>query len=41
MFYTYVTARHLFDAGRYYPKATHDEVIKNFLSIFLTGIRNK
>ena len=41
MFYTYVTAQHLFDAGRYYPKATHDEVIKNFLSIFLTGIRNK
>ena len=41
MFYTYVTAQHLFDAGRYYPKATHDEVIKNFLSIFLNGIRNK
>lgn len=41
MFYTYVTAQHLFDAGRYYPKATHDEVIKNFLSIFLSGIRNK
>jgi AcrR family transcriptional regulator len=41
MFYTYVTAQHLFGAGRYYPKATHDEVIKNFLSIFLNGIRNK
>ena len=41
MFYTYVTAQHLFDAGRYYPRATHDEVIKNFLSIFLNGIRNK
>jgi len=41
MFYTYVTAQHLFDAGRYYPRASHDEVIKNFLSIFLNGIRNK
>jgi TetR/AcrR family transcriptional regulator len=41
MFYTYVTAQHLFDAGRYYPRATHDEVIKNFLSIFLNGIRTK
>ena len=41
MFYTYVTAEHLFDAGRYYPRATHDEVIQNFLSIFLNGIRNK
>ena len=41
MFYTYVTAQHLFDAGRYYPRATHDEVIKSFLSIFLKGIRSK
>ena len=41
MFYTYVTAQHLFDAGRYYPRATHDEVIKDFLSIFLNGIRSK
>jgi hypothetical protein len=28
MLYTYVTAQHLFDAGHYYPKATHDEVIR-------------
>lgn len=41
MFYTYVTAQHLFDAGRYYPRATHDEVIQSFLSIFLNGIRKK
>ena len=41
MLYTYVTAQHLFDAGRYYPRATHDEVIESFLSIFLNGIRNK
>jgi hypothetical protein len=31
--YPYVTAQHLFGVGRYYPKATHDEVIQNFLSI--------
>jgi TetR/AcrR family transcriptional regulator len=41
MLYTYVTAQHLFDAGRYYPRATHDEVIQAFLSIFLNGIRKK
>jgi TetR/AcrR family transcriptional regulator len=41
MLYTYVTAQHLFDAGRYYPKTTHDDVIQNFLSIFLNGIRKK
>jgi len=39
MLYTYVTAQHLFDAGRYYPKATHDDVIQSFLSIFLHGIK--
>jgi AcrR family transcriptional regulator len=41
MFYTYVTAEHLFDASRYYPRATHEEVIQSFLSIFLSGIRSK
>ena len=41
MLYTYVTAQHLFDAGRYYPRATHDEVVQAFLSIFLNGIRKK
>jgi AcrR family transcriptional regulator len=41
MFYTYVTAQHLFDAGRYYPRATHEEVIRSFLTIFLNGIRTQ
>ncbi|MCI0419609.1 MAG: TetR/AcrR family transcriptional regulator [Acidobacteria bacterium] len=41
MLYTYVTAQHLFDAGRYYPKASHEEVVQNFLSIFLNGIRKQ
>lgn len=41
MLYTYLSAQYLFGADRYFPKATNDEVIQSFLSIFLNGIRNK
>jgi AcrR family transcriptional regulator len=40
MLYTYVTAKHLFNAEKYFPKATNDLVVENFLKIFLDGLRN-
>jgi AefR-like transcriptional repressor, C-terminal domain len=40
MLYTYVTAKHLFNAEKYFPKATSDQVVDNFLRIFLDGLRN-
>ncbi len=40
MLYTYVTAELLFDAGKYYPQVTQDEIVENFLKIFLDGVRN-
>jgi len=40
MLYTYVTAKHLFNAEKYFPKATTDLVVDNFLKIFLDGLRN-
>jgi AcrR family transcriptional regulator len=40
MLYTYVTARHLFNSEKYFPKTTTDLVVSNFLKIFLDGIRN-
>ncbi len=41
MVYTYVTAEHLFNASGYYPNVTRDEVIHNFLSVFLNGVRHR
>jgi AcrR family transcriptional regulator len=40
MLYTYVTAKHLFNSEKYFPKATTDLVVDNFLKIFLDGLRN-
>ncbi len=40
MLYTYVTAELLFNAHKYYPQATTDQVIENFLTIFFDGVRS-
>ena len=39
MLYSYVTAKHLFNAEKYFPKTVTDEVVDNFLTIFLDGVR--
>lgn len=41
MLYTYVVSERLFQAHKYYPKTSNEEVVDNFLSIFLHGVRNR
>ncbi len=40
MLYSYVTAKHLFNAEKYFPKTVTDQVVDNFLTIFLDGVRS-
>jgi AcrR family transcriptional regulator len=40
MLYGYVTARHLFSAEKFFPKATTESAVNSFLKIFLDGLRS-
>jgi hypothetical protein len=40
MLYSFVTAEYLFNGEKYFPKTVTDQVVNNFLTIFLDGVRN-